>query len=102
MIRRPPRSTLFPYTTLFRSPLKNTENRAVPKSAKVVQYERAYLTLGKRATEHTSLLQAPYTSGCSLLLEQSTALVGQGVTIPEAPSIVRLLDLVVCGLASLV
>src|SRR5256885_12858532 len=86
MIRRPPRSTLFPYTTLFRSLCI----RACPTGAitepYVVDAQRclSYLTieqkgqipiefqraLGNRSEEHTSELQSPCNLVCRLLLEK--------------------------------
>src|SRR2546426_6576794 len=82
MIRRPPRSTLFPYTTLFRSfmPLRvrggrrrlNAGNRAevdevtgLPQAADVPP----------RSEEHTSELQSPCNLVCRLLLEKKKRLV---------------------------
>src|SRR5438876_1647725 len=65
MIRRPPRSTLFPYTTLFRSPLFNparSGNRAVS--------DRADRIARGRSEEHTSELQSPVHLVCRLLLEK--------------------------------
>src|SRR5437867_5397601 len=71
MIRRPPRSTLFPYTTLFRS--KSTAfsprnaSRAIPeRSACPFPDRRRRL----RSEEHTSELQSPYDLVCRLLLEK--------------------------------
>src|SRR2546429_1692174 len=67
MIRRPPRSTLFPYTTLFRS-------RAPPRhrAARVHQNHRAQvgLLLELRSEEHTSELQSRLHLVCRLLLEK--------------------------------
>src|SRR5438270_8968995 len=65
MIRRPPRSTLFSYTTLFRSV------QAVPQlgDAVVVPDERA-LKLRQRSEEHTSELQSQSNLVCRLLLEK--------------------------------
>src|SRR6266705_2921827 len=61
MIRRPPRSTLFPYTTLFRS-------RA---SARTVRPRAGGCARGcPRSEEHTSELQSPYDLVCRLLLEK--------------------------------
>src|SRR3982750_4971005 len=64
MIRRPPRSTLFPYTTLFRSrapcgrrPLRGLRRRSPPEAP-------------KRSEEHTSELQSRSDLGCRLLLEK--------------------------------
>src|SRR5690348_17800508 len=73
MIRRPPRSTLFPYTTLFRSDfldhdaalLRDTRCR---HDVDVLQH-RAQKT-GDRSEEHTSELQSPVHLVCRLLLEK--------------------------------
>src|SRR5207249_8454784 len=70
MIRRPPRSTLFPYTTLFRSEetaylLKN------PKNAKRIM--SAVAQLDARSEEHTSELQSRFDLVCRLLLEKKKA-----------------------------
>src|SRR5258707_14729244 len=66
MIRRPPRSTLFPYTTLFRSPPSARAGRtAAPRSAG----GRAVLPWG-RSEEHTSELQSRQYLVCRLLLEK--------------------------------
>src|SRR5258708_31449388 len=66
MIRRPPRSTLFPYTTLFRSArlrrLSDRRSRAEPR-------ERAP-RCANRSEEHTSELQSPDHLVCRLLLEK--------------------------------
>src|ERR1017187_10657087 len=63
MIRRPPRSTLFPYTTLFRSPARR-RRRAREDGAHV---QRASTS---RSEEHTSELQSPMYLVCRLLLEK--------------------------------
>src|SRR5256885_9365495 len=68
MIRRPPRSTLFPYTTLFRS-------RAVATGEVLrVQFDvdgrRYWLARAQRSEEHTSELQSPCNLVCRLLLEK--------------------------------
>src|SRR5438552_10767723 len=77
MIRRPPSSTLFPYTTLFRSirhVVFGTDRRASEKNQ-----ERDYLppahnsadaSKGFRSEEHTSELQSPDHLVCRLLLEK--------------------------------
>src|SRR5256885_12115408 len=69
MIRRPPRSTLFPYTTLFRSAAAQARQR--PRRAAVV-LARAVLVraLVVRSEEHTSELQSPCNLVCRLLLEK--------------------------------
>src|SRR6266487_2220464 len=64
MIRRPPRSTLFPYTTLFRSFRANRPTRCAPSAAHV-DVHRA-----ERSEEHTSELQSPVHLVCRLLLEK--------------------------------
>src|SRR5258707_8364694 len=72
MIRRPPRSTLFPYTTLFRSvPLSrglalSTLNLSTARGAK----SRANLSCTRRSEEHTSELQSRQYLVCRLLLEK--------------------------------
>src|SRR2546426_8023309 len=72
MIRRPPRSTLFPYTTLFRSAGTQYECTGVgpcgggPSDAVVV----SATTLVGRSEEHTSELQSPCNLVCRLLLEK--------------------------------
>src|SRR5207248_5661605 len=63
MIRRPPRSTLFPYTTLFRSlprPRPRTPLPHAPRGG----------CASSRSEEHTSELQSPYDLVCRLLLEK--------------------------------
>src|SRR2546430_10316531 len=64
MIRRPPRSTLFPYTTLFRSVC--TRALAVCKSFSVPSHS----TVPLRSEEHTSELQSQSNLVCRLLLEK--------------------------------
>src|SRR5574340_1618299 len=63
MIRRPPRSTLFPYTTLFRSRL------VVLREVEDAKKERERYSLW-RSEEHTSELQSPKELVCRLLLEK--------------------------------
>src|SRR5438094_6160478 len=82
MLRRPPRSTLFPYTTLFRSALTavaglparfnlspaETEAERRAALAKWLTDSQHPLTWGSE--EHTSELQSPYDLVCRLLLEK--------------------------------
>src|SRR5256885_3767124 len=68
MIRRPPRSTLFPYTTLFRS-LGPAHQRAAPARGRKYVFELASRNL-RRSEEHTSELQSPCNLVCRLLLEK--------------------------------
>src|SRR2546430_4462194 len=82
MIRRPPRSTLFPYTTLFRSRTA-TRTRTVLRSHRrkpVVQMRcthcrrlpSTYCEATSRSEEHTSELQSQSNLVCRLLLEKKT------------------------------
>src|SRR5574338_732262 len=64
MIRRPPRSTLFPYTTLFRSEAVKCEASSV---CQVLLHSERDTT---RSEEHTSELQSPWHLVCRLLLEK--------------------------------
>src|SRR5256885_5224014 len=82
MIRRPPRSTLFPYTTLFRSwVVRSTlafEEAAVEHAAKMARRIEAARQgrwgersmRARRSEEHTSELQSPCNLVCRLLLEK--------------------------------
>src|SRR2546426_4058453 len=86
MIRRPPRSTLFPYTTLFRSlqagpvaPARASkkaaaEHRAYRERADAQMVQDAVTSAlnagGPRSEEHTSELQSPCNLVCRLLLEK--------------------------------
>src|SRR5438094_5905579 len=75
----PPTSTLFPYTTLFRSPSLNQwlaadATPAPPKS------------LDERSEEHTSELQSPYDLVCRLLLEKKKSLTLNTLSIVTCPT----------------
>src|SRR5256885_5717683 len=67
MIRRPPRSTLFPYTTLFRSVAYPREHSPGPGRGRPEHQARH---LHCRSEEHTSELQSPCNLVCRLLLEK--------------------------------
>src|SRR6476660_10049176 len=67
MIRRPPRSTLFPYTTLFRSRRRPSTAAASITASRGM---RPRLVLAPRSEEHTSELQSPDHLVCRLLLEK--------------------------------
>src|SRR2546429_2586098 len=84
MIRRPPRSTLFPYTTLFRSfgPGGSSTKPAVPASAvkspdPLVGAGIAQLRPQSRSEEHTSELQSRLHLVCRLLLEKKKKYISQ-------------------------
>src|SRR5258708_24465232 len=72
MIRRPPRSTLFPYTTLFRSAAAAARHGGTgmgsPLERRRIQGRR--LSDSRRSEEHTSELQSPDHLVCRLLLEK--------------------------------
>src|SRR2546426_3505468 len=79
MIRRPPRSTLFPYTTLFRSGLGNQFLSHIREVDAVVHVIRCFDDpdvvhvmgpVDPRSEEHTSELQSPCNLVCRLLLEK--------------------------------
>src|SRR5258708_15669919 len=81
MIRRPPRSTLFPYTTLFRSSkvvlaLQGAKKGLIVNSTNLcARTSRANVALSARSEEHTSELQSPDHLVCRLLLEKKNPLV---------------------------
>src|SRR5216683_6487138 len=66
MIRRPPRSTLFPYTTLFRSPASGVARRSLPRNSSRNRRRSDFA----RSEEHTSELQSRSDLVCRLLLEK--------------------------------
>src|SRR5262245_64941358 len=70
MIRRPPRSTLFPYTTLFRS--SSPRRRSRPRTCPAASWPRGCATpsASRRSEEHTSELQSLRHLVCRLLLEK--------------------------------
>src|SRR5256885_10249869 len=67
MIRRPPRSTLFPYTTLFRSHRQWHRPGPAGSADRALRLNRSGLA---RSEEHTSELQSPCNLVCRLLLEK--------------------------------
>src|SRR3712207_8373245 len=95
MIRRPPRSTLFPYTTLFRSPslrepldrpdrpvVRPGDRHAVAKLAhldRATHLVHAGCPLIMRSEEHTSELQSRQYLVCRLLLEKKKKLYGERI-----------------------
>src|SRR5690348_17633271 len=81
MIRRPPRSTLFPYTTLFRSPggspafhsissLPRYQDQRSSSQPNECRISKDVLRGKDRSEEHTSELQSPVHLVCRLLLEK--------------------------------
>src|SRR5437868_13196330 len=75
MLRRPPRSTLFPYTTLFRS-CRRRSSRGLPKTMRRARCPnsavriRCWVSQWHRSEEHTSELQSRFDLVCRLLLEK--------------------------------
>src|SRR5258708_28479023 len=98
MIRRPPRSTLFPYTTLFRSrgtrrhrekdlPRRRARAGAVPSPHAVRSCRRAgygQAPIRARSEEHTSELQSPDHLVCRLLLEKKNRTSPNSITADQA------------------
>src|SRR5256885_9843254 len=85
MIRRPPRSTLFPYTTLFRS-----VSPGAPLLSVALVSESPAAAIGpshnpSRSEEHTSELQSPCNLVCRLLLEKKKSLPTTTCTRYECP-----------------
>src|SRR5256885_10139346 len=70
MIRRPPRSTLFPYTTLFRSHVAEPRHLAEGLARGDLRQHRPVEPRHGRSEEHTSELQSPCNLVCRLLLEK--------------------------------
>src|SRR3989454_2443236 len=89
MIRRPPRSTLFPYTTLFRSARPRAEGGSAPRPAREeagrgkrrAREDCRDAETGSRSEEHTSELQSPCNLVCRLLLEKKKRNIGWGVWV---------------------
>src|SRR5256885_12878452 len=92
MIRRPPRSTLFPYTTLFRSSGQHeTHTRGGPRALPAVGQQglpcRSDRQSGQRirSEEHTSELQSPCNLVCRLLLEKKNNITAYLISLPHLP-----------------
>src|SRR2546428_1368016 len=101
MIRRPPRSTLFPYTTLFRS-LQHRKNKGpvavlCQENARTSERGnhgrcrgRMVLVDQRRSEEHTSELQSRSDLGCRLLLEKKkNRILEDKAIVPVAPFEIR-------------
>src|SRR5256885_9687779 len=84
MIRRPPRSTLFPYTTLFRSSTPRQTAGPEPRPGDILLFHRARGL--NRSEEHTSELQSPCNLVCRLLLEKkkNTSMLSSHDTLTSA------------------
>src|SRR2546422_1333882 len=90
MIRRPPRSTLFPYTTLFRSKAcRSPSAESIDAGGEIFQVERLdevpRMAEVERSEEHTSELQSRLHLVCRLLLEKKKS-ISQSAPAPPAPS----------------
>src|SRR5256885_13091558 len=93
MIRRPPRSTLFPYTTLFRSITSASALRRATSGSyrlrKTGPISAGASTIGtrrkgERSEEHTSELQSPCNLVCRLLLEKKKQLYARYLPLHDA------------------
>src|SRR5256885_3264013 len=98
MIRRPPRSTLFPYPTLFRSWARGL----VAAAFSVISRRRAVAPPprardGPRSEEHTSELQSPCNLVCRLLLEKKKIVLVDAVDLMLDYIVVALIRLDVAG-----
>src|SRR5260370_19690684 len=92
MIRRPPRSTLFPYTTLFRSHERDRvvvhdERRSAPKPAEISGRSVELYGPSGRSEEHTSELQSHLNLVCRLLLEKKKTPFDVPHLFPEAHNV---------------
>src|SRR5256886_12382700 len=90
MIRRPPRSTLFPYTTLFRSLHRPAPD--VPRARRRERGAARHVGCERRSEEHTSELQSQSNLVCRLLLEKKkkktlsgNCLIGKVTTLRSDP-----------------
>src|SRR2546427_8683970 len=99
MIRRPPRSTLFPYTTLFRSRISRFERRWLDEAGLVrdslltdaTELRSRNFRGAPRSEEHTSELQSQSNLVCRLLLEKkkkiAIAILGNSCQVAHAPTV---------------
>src|SRR5256885_10384320 len=102
MIRRPPRSTLFPYTTLFRSKHRACPGRLPQQRAPVLEgvLLRRGGELVDRSEEHRSELQSPCNLVCRLLLEKKNtrqSVRGRGHLIISLARHLALLVILICS-----
>src|SRR5256885_8962376 len=97
MIRRPPRSTLFPYTTLFRSrtSIRSLKVRFTNNFGYYIEVTKANLHLvpadytRRRSEEHTSELQSPCNLVCRLLLEKKKKIQPRCNYDSNQPTVIR-------------
>src|SRR3989442_11251373 len=95
MIRRPPRSTLFPYTTLFRSVLvaahvaQHERHQVMRVRVVGVQLHGALERAVERSEEHTSELQSRPHLVCRLLLEKKKKKINKGVVLKQTKASLR-------------
>src|SRR5690348_17364916 len=87
MIRRPPRSTLFPYTTLFRS-LEGRQHRRLPRPVGHHPPQREGAAVARRSEEHTSELSHPSISYAVFCLKKKTATVSLEACMHGVPFVV--------------
>src|SRR5256885_10875846 len=95
MIRRPPRSTLFPYTTLFRSVLVHGRDHAraravaedISRDTGNPEVRFVQADFAQRSEEHTSELQSPCNLVCRLLLEKKKKSISINITYIHTESI---------------
>src|SRR5690349_22845226 len=100
MIRRPPRSTLFPYTTLFRSPMMKINRRSLLAGSAVAAAAIPTGAVGKappagkqaRSEEHTSELQSRRDLVCRLLLEKKKQKTQRSEVTTKIKSSVHIID----------
>src|SRR5947207_11407036 len=91
MIRRPPRSTLFPYTTLFRSQVASisatiaSTSASLETSARTARASPPAALMVSRSEEHTSELQSHSDLVCRLLLEKKKQISRQRTADPRGP-----------------
>src|SRR2546427_6087866 len=83
MIRRPPRSTLFPYTTLFRSQIFIPPPKNFPFATTTSNIRPWRVSPSTRSEEHTSELQSQSNLVCRLLLEKKKTNKSTGSYIPN-------------------
>src|SRR5260370_28919118 len=88
MIRRPPRSTLFPYTTLFRSTMPSRATPSRPPAVRAAaRLSPESMCCTRRSEKHTSELQSHLNLVCRLLLEKKKKkkeqITGDNLTMPE-------------------